>query len=370
MPNPIANVGSPNAVIPVDPYGNTGSVSFYGSLTTSIDPIFLFLDTFDGASLDTTNRWTAGGTVPPTASGLGSVLINPGTAASASSSLSSQFSFQPSGAQIAATFAQFEATTIATGNHRFFGMGTQPGSWTAATPLQDALGFEVDTNGILRTCVYSAGTRIDTTPLNIPKDGFPHILFMQFRAGIAFFCLDNTSQILATSFASPSVQTLPLRFHSINGLATTVGTPTFAGSASAIVDSSRPSTAIADGQFPWRRQKIGANGEIYANNVIATYPSAPTSIVSAAADTALTAANATRRQLIISNDSTSKLYILVDQSGAGAASATNFTYVIQPGGTFEMPNPVSTARIRGFWSAANGTAAVTDISGGTVQGSA
>lgn len=92
-----------------------------------------------------------------------------------------------------------------------------------------------------------------------------------------------------------------------------------------------------------------------------TYPNAPTNVASANADTALLAANAARRGVIISNDSTAKLYVLFDQSGAGAASAANFTYVIPAGATFEMPVPIFRGRIRGFWSAANGSAGVTDV---------
>jgi hypothetical protein len=255
---PIPNIGAPTAIIPVDAYGNTGAVSAFGSLSVSVDPLIVFIDTFDGATLDTVYRWTSAGTVPPTASGSGSALINPGSTASASTSLATQTTFQPSGLETYGAFVQLEASTIATGNHRFFGLGTQPASWTAATPLQDAFGFEIDTTGTLRASVYANGTRIDSTALRVPTDGIPHLLLVSFRPGVTYFYLDNTSQPLAVSFASPAVQNLPLRLHSINGGSTTVGTPTATLSSLALIDSSRPTTAVSDGQFPFRRAAVSS----------------------------------------------------------------------------------------------------------------
>lgn len=95
---------------------------------------------------------------------------------------------------------------------------------------------------------------------------------------------------------------------------------------------------------------------------LGTYP-LPTNVASSATAVALAPSNAARQGIIISNDSTSKLYILLDPTGTTEVTSTNFTYVIPAGGTFEMnPNPVFSGRIRGIWSAANGSAAVTDIS--------
>lgn len=102
--------------------------------------------------------------------------------------------------------------------------------------------------------------------------------------------------------------------------------------------------------------------QLIGNGIISGTYATSTNVTSANADTALLAANGSRIGLIISNDSTAKLYVLFDGSGAGAASATNFTYVVGPGNTLELtPLPMFTGRIRGFWSAANGSAAVTEI---------
>jgi hypothetical protein len=96
-----------------------------------------------------------------------------------------------------------------------------------------------------------------------------------------------------------------------------------------------------------------------------TWPNTPTNITAANADTALLASNTNRKGVVISNDSTAKLYVLADGSGSGAASATNFTYVVGPGLTLELPIAsdiaTPTARLRGFWSAAQGSAAVSEV---------
>ena len=95
---------------------------------------------------------------------------------------------------------------------------------------------------------------------------------------------------------------------------------------------------------------------------LGTYP-LPTNVTSSASAVALAPANPARQGIIISNDSTAKLYILLDPTGLTEVTATNFTYVVPAGATFEMnPNPVFSGRIRGIWASTNGSAAITDIS--------
>lgn len=361
-----------NARVQISDNGaNVATNTPFGSMLVSTDPSAIFFETFDGAAIDTTNKWTTGGTVIPTAPGGGTAAINPGTTANASSSLVTQPTFVPSTYELIAVTAQFEATAYATGNHRFWGIGTQPGSWTSATPLQDAIGYEIDTNGIFRASIYASGTRIATQVLTSILDGLPHALLIHRRPGVCLFSIDQGTIFSATLFGNSSIETLPMRAHSINGGSTTVGTPTFAIAAAGFLDFTKPASATCDGIYPWRRQKIGQAGDTFTNNAIGSYPQ-PTNVAYAATtDTALSAANANRRQYIVSNDTTAKLYILIDPAGSTAASATSYTYIVPAGGTFEMPNPISTARVRGFWAAGGaGTAAVTDISQLTTAGGA
>lgn len=48
------------------------------------------------------------------------------------------------------------------------------------------------------------------------------------------------------------------------------------------------------------------------------------------------AANATRRQLIIANESGGSVYVKL---GSGAINATNYSYIIASNGTLEVPHP-------------------------------
>jgi hypothetical protein len=84
-----------------------------------------------------------------------------------------------------------------------------------------------------------------------------------------------------------------------------------------------------------------------------TYPASPTFIAAANADTLLLAANANRRLAIISNLSTTALLVLLSTT---VAAANNFSFVVGSGQTLELPVPVYTGQIRGFWNGAAPTA--------------
>ena len=102
--------------------------------------------------------------------------------------------------------------------------------------------------------------------------------------------------------------------------------------------------------------------------VVTTTPSKPgtatqTSVAAANADTLLLSANASRLGAVIANDSSgSLLYVLL---GTGAASASNFNYVLSPlqngiPGVLEVPFGY-TGQIRGFWLAAIGNARISEL---------
>lgn len=60
---------------------------------------------------------------------------------------------------------------------------------------------------------------------------------------------------------------------------------------------------------------------------------------------------------IVFNDSTAILYI-----GYGAAvTTTDFTYKIDPSGTWEAPAPVFDGLITGIWASATGSARCTEV---------
>ena len=81
-------------------------------------------------------------------------------------------------------------------------------------------------------------------------------------------------------------------------------------------------------------------------------------VASSATNVTLQAVNTSRMGWILFNDSTAFLYV---KYGA-TASATSFTYKIDPGGTLEMAEPVYTGIIDGIWVSANGSARLTEMS--------
>jgi hypothetical protein len=82
----------------------------------------------------------------------------------------------------------------------------------------------------------------------------------------------------------------------------------------------------------------------------------PSNVSAAAADTLLLAANSNRMGATVTNDSVATLYLKL---GTGA-SPTSHTAQIPRGGYYEVPFGY-TGQINGYWSAATGTARVTEI---------
>jgi len=85
-----------------------------------------------------------------------------------------------------------------------------------------------------------------------------------------------------------------------------------------------------------------------------------TNVAAAVADTLLIAANRKRKSLMITNDSTSVLYL---KYGSGS-STTSFTVKMSAGSYYEFPtieDACYNGAVYGYWAAANGAARITEI---------
>lgn len=109
-----------------------------------------------------------------------------------------------------------------------------------------------------------------------------------------------------------------------------------------------PQSATAKGRGTDSTHSIhpSSSSEGYSNSI---------NVASATSSTQLVAANPSRREVVISNDSTSKLYVLI---GSGTASSSNFTYVVGAGNSLTL---MTTGQITGVWASANGSAAITEV---------
>lgn len=80
-------------------------------------------------------------------------------------------------------------------------------------------------------------------------------------------------------------------------------------------------------------------------------------VAGSASSVTLLAANLDRRGAIIVNDSSAILYV---KFGA-TASATSFSYKLNPGATLEFPAPIYQGIVDGIWASAAGAARTTEI---------
>ena len=302
-----------------DNSGTSINASSYGRLRVNKDPTDVFSDKFDGA-LDTTNRWTnvnvGTGTV---SSATSSATFTVGSTANNAATLFSQATFAHRAAVplVFNSVLTLETTTIVTGNHRFFGLGSA-GTNTTANPLTDAAGFEIDTTGTLNAVVYASGTKISSIALTIPVDGKRHLYIMEYRSDKAVFYIDNISVATTTIVgSSPDNETLPVRYHSING-ATPSGTPTLAVAFAAIGDAGANNIAISDGTFGWRRATVSAAGRLAvdafaADSAKATYSATTIGLAPAAAATDILTINGSATKTI----KITKIEVSATQTTAG-----------------------------------------------------
>ena len=117
------------------------------------------------------------------------------------------------------------------------------------------------------------------------------------------------------------------------------------------LDNTTPST-VTENQFGAVR--INTVRQVMTAQYAAT--GTQTSVVAAAVDTSLLAANAPRLGAIVYNDSTAILYLL---AASGVASTTVYTVQVPANGTYEVAFGY-TGAIRGYWASATGNARVTE----------
>ena len=259
----------------------------YGTSRVSVEPSTLLQDKFDGASVDTTNRWTTNGTNVPTQSA-GNLIASLPATNSLTSALSSQSTF------VAGQGFKFYSATLlfdsganlgATNTHRFYGAG-QVTSFAFATPVTDGSGFEVDGTGAFNVVVYVGGTRFvvnSTNPtlitpqatlaasaggsstfgttLNYPA-GWTRLLIASRGDLIYFYANSFDLPVGVMSFIQPQVSALPIRMASVTNSAGAVTATGFLASSISCGDSASQNKIISDGVFPWRTAQVGARNDL------------------------------------------------------------------------------------------------------------
>lgn len=224
-----------------------------GALQVTPSPSTLFFDPFDGAVIDTIYRWLAaviGGTATVTQAN-GQLTIATGTTASNAGALTTIESFTSTATGFVQQGAalQIEAGTTQINTHRFIGQGTPNAGFTAATPLADAYGWEIDVDGLLKAVTYAGNVRTIWGQRSAPSDGAPHIYLTAVRSDAVLFFLDNFEEfVFAGGYQGASTSRLPFRLHVINGTTPPAVAPVFKSFAVGVVDNSGVFQSTFNGQ--------------------------------------------------------------------------------------------------------------------------
>lgn len=254
----------------------------YGYVRCAVEPSALFNDGFEGASVDTINRWetptqTGGGSVSLI---LGSMLTSITTSANSKAALSSRAKFGSNtglGLLAWGCLVQYE-TTMSQNAHRFWGIGVVDGGWSVSSPLKDGVGFEITTAGVVRACVYAQSTLVYSQVLTTQTDGAFHPYTIVYRNDVVFWYVDSTEIPVASlrwnwpgfpgvPFLS-DVTTFPIRFHAISGASAPTGTgASVTVSALGLGDTSHSNNMLSDGTFPWRKARISPGGALYTTEM-------------------------------------------------------------------------------------------------------
>ncbi len=171
-----------------------GTVFPAGFVRVSDEPTQIFYDPFD--TLDATDRWiatSAGGGVGP-AVAVGNLTIGTGTTINGYSHAVSKPSLEPTvPAWLGISSVIKLEYPIILNTYRFWGLGTAPGTPTAAAPLTDAIGFELATDGKLYAVVYASGVRTVIQDLSAatgnnkqPIDALSHHYIIYYRTDRIF----------------------------------------------------------------------------------------------------------------------------------------------------------------------------------------
>lgn len=221
-------------------------VTPWGNLQIAQEGQAIFTEPFDGTTLDTLDRWAV-----PVTSGAGAVVLggglctlSVGTGASSAVALGSIDKFIGVGASFLqmATLLQMEPGVgglLPLNVNAFWGQGTPNASYTAATPLQDAIGFERTLDGKFSAVLYTSASRMVIRDLtNFVQDGAPHLVACAIRGDTKYFFLDNLEiPVAAVTYFSPTFMNLPIRFHAVNHTTPPAVAPTVRSTGIQVLDS-------------------------------------------------------------------------------------------------------------------------------------
>lgn len=264
---------------PVIQVGDTNVGAFAAGFQYVTDePSQLFYDPFDSA-LDTTTRWntatTAGGGVAA-AVAAGALTLGSGTTANGYSYLTSRSTFTPSvPSWLGATFSIKIESAVGNNAVRFWGFGSVGGTPSSTNPLGvsgNGYGFELDTSGVLRAVVYSAGVRTVVGALELiqPTDANYHRYTVYYRSDRIYWYIDGqdaaqlgaVANLAAANFTSPQTQTLGLLLLAVAHSSAPTPSRVINCGDLAVFSTGKQNFFISDPSFPWRRASVNSSNAL------------------------------------------------------------------------------------------------------------
>jgi hypothetical protein len=259
-----------NASITTQAGANTApwfaTVNPLSRLRVSGETINVFTENFDAFQLDS-NKWAS-----PIINGIakwsntsGNLTLACDGNVNTAVQLNSVPTFSPQGTDsyIISIPVQLETSNIITNVHRFWGVGTVPSSYSATTPLYNAIGFEVDTTGSLNACIYANGSKVFNQALVCPTDGAAHRYRIIYRVDQVNFYLDTFDIPQARAqYIAPNVLQLPVHLHIINSGSTPSSAPSLILTSVSVADTGNNFVALSDGTYPFRKTTVSPTGNL------------------------------------------------------------------------------------------------------------
>lgn len=230
-----------------------------GRLNVQQLPTTMFYETFAAGALDTVDKWTITGTAPTMSASTG-LMTMPTTGTSIITSKAAMNAVSNAHMLVSSLWA-VEATP-ATGQGRFFGVGTVPTTPSTTSLAQEGVGFEHSSTGTLYAVIYTGGVRTIVATLTRPTDGGYHRYSLMWRASRSYWLIDGV-EVATRANVNTAIQDLPVQVASF-GTATAGASSTML--AVGVGDLGRNHAQLADGQFPWRRAKIEPNGDLHVTS--------------------------------------------------------------------------------------------------------
>lgn len=302
-----------------------------GEVYTQQDPTQIFYEDWASGVVDSTYSWntavTSGGaTVAPSS---GQVVFATGTTASSYSYLTSKQKFQPvSPGYLLYTEANQLSFPIPANTYAFWGCGNPAGSPAFGAYATEAVGFEINTSGILSAVTWAGGVRNLILTLVAPGNTNVHLYQIWLRGDKIYWVIDGAAVAnIQTGALGPNVNTLPILLLAGNNSVAPGTSLSFTNAASYIGDSTGS------------ENKIIAFPSVYAE---------ATPTIATGTSTTILAGRMSPKYILIENNSAAN--IMISLSGnvltGIVPSATNIGMVLTPGSSYESPpNSVPTSAI-------------------------